>query len=709
MRAWRWSRLTTLLSIVLVLFPLLSITAAMQQAGPSLDPANMDISVDPAEDFYRFANGGWLDRAEIPADAPSFGVFEELNDLTRQQQLSILEEQAASGALAEGSDEWKVVQLFGQGTDLDQRNSQGIGPIQPTLDTIAGIASVDEFHTFLQGSRLEGVWGLFSIDALPDLEDSSRWSAYLSGPQLWLPSTEYYLEEDPALDAIREGYINALSELLQYAGYEGVRAETTAQAVYEFEKELAGVVLTPEESQDISLILNPMPVSGLQEMYPLMDWAGYMETLGLPPDYDRVIVTELRYMEALQSIVEATDLDTLKDFLTLQLLWTNRIYLDDDIQDISFNFRSRMLFGLEALPPVEERVLDDVNGVMGFALGRLYVDEYFPPEAKEEITLLVDELVIAFRARIEANPWMSDQAKEEALAKLDTMIINVGYPDAWRGYEAAEIGDSYAASIASATNAEYERTLGLVGEPVDKSEWPFPPQIVNAGYSQLDNSITFPAGILQPPFFEFGGDHAANLGGIGLVIGHEITHGFDLQGSQFDAEGNLRSWWTDEDQMRFDELNQRVADHYGAIEILPGLNVDGQVTVTENVADLGGIQIAFDALMLHLQREAEGSPVASPVTSPMATPVGVPGGTPAAITDMSSFTPEQRFFIAAATIWRDETRDEYVEMLVRAGVHSPSHVRGVVPLQHMDEFHEAFDIQPGDPMYLPPEDRIVIW
>jgi predicted metalloendopeptidase len=674
----------------------------------------MDLSVDPAEDFYRFANGGWLDRTEIPSDRPSYGPFDELDELTQQQMLDLITDLASDNDLKEGTDQWKAVRLFEQGVDLESRNEIGIAPIEPALAEIEQITDLESLHTFLETSRFEGAYGFFSIDAYSDLEDSTVWAAYLSGPQLWLPNRDYYLDDDPSLEEIRVAYIDAMSQLLQYAGYDEARADTAAQAVYDLEKRLAAETLTNEEQQDVSLINNPKSVAELEEIYPLMDWASYMEELGLPPDQDRVLVTELKYLEALDAIMTDTDVEVLKDMLTLQLLWTNRIYLDEDIQDISFNFRSRILFGLEELPPIEERVLGEVNGQLGEAMGQLYVAEYFPPEAKAQITDLVDAEIAAFRIRIEGNPWMSEEAKAEALDKLSNIIVKVGYPDTWRSYDQVEIQDSYSASSQSATNAEYRRMLARVGEPVDKTEWFIPPQVVNAFYDPSENSITFPAAILQPPFFDYQGDAATNYGGIGAVIGHELTHGFDLQGSQFDAEGNLNNWWTEADQTNFDELNQRVVDQYGAIEVLPGLNINGQITVTENVADMGGLQIAYDALEIHLAAEGEvellASPGASPVSSPMATPVGAtPMASPVALIDFEDLTPQQRFFISAATIWRQEITDEYLETLVRSDEHAPGQVRGTIPLQHMDEFYDAFDIQPGDPMYLPPEERIVIW
>jgi putative endopeptidase len=417
-----------------------------------------------------------------------------------------------------------------------------------------------------------------------------------------------------------------------------------------------------------------------------------LRSLGLA-ETAQLIVPEARYLQALDGIVRRTPLSVLKDYLKLQLLWGQSGYLSEEVEQTAFDFQGRVLGGLEAPPPLERRALEQVNGLMGQAVGKLYVDEHFPPEAKAQNADLVEWLRAAFRQRLEANSWMTPATRAVALDKLDAMGVKVGYPDQWQSYAPVEVGDSDAATVLSARNAEFRRKLAQVGKPVDRREWPYPPQTVDASYNVFGNEIIFPAGILQPPFFDFEAEPAVNYGGIGLVIGHEITHGFDLQGSQFDAAGNLSNWWTDEDRARFAELNERVAEQYAAIEVLPGLFVDGQITVTENVADMGGAQVAFDALRAAVAQKGEAPPQASPV----------------AAGDFASLTAEQRFFIAAATVWRVKVRDESLVTQVKSDPHAPPAVRATQPLRNMDAFLEAFGIQPGDPMYLPPEERIVVW
>ncbi len=713
-RRVRWSFVTPLLAVFLALSlfaPTLTLARLSEDAVVhGINPADMDFSVDPGEDFYRFANGGWLDRTEIPADEGAYGVFNELIDRTRVQLLALLSDVASSDDLREGSDEWKVAEIYRQGIDIDTRNAQGIDPIQPILDRVDAIQTLEDFHEFQQTAEFSWLTGLYWIYAGPDLADSSVNAAYLSGSFHGLPSRDYYIEDDEGTAEVREAYIEVLAELLGYIGYDDAAAADAAQAVFELERALAEPTLTREEQLDASLSYNPTPVAELAERYPLMDWDAYLAELGLT-GIDTIVVAEPRYLDALEGIVSTTPIETLKDFVKMEVLWSFASLLGEDIGETAFSFRGGVLSGVEQQAPLEERVLDVTSSMLGEAIGRLYVEEHFPPGAKEQVTELAEALIVAFRARLEANPWMSEATKAEALAKLDALGMKIGYPDRWRSYEAVEIADSYVGSFLSAVNAATRHNLDQAGKPVDTEEWFIPPQTVNAFYNPTANEIIFPAAFLQPPYFDYQADPASNFGGLGFVIGHEITHAFDLQGSQFDADGNLRNWWTDADQAAFDELNRRVADQYNAIEVLPGINIDGQYTVTENVADLGGVQVAYDALLIYL--EARGDTLAtpgaegSPAATPLATLVGGLDATPDG--GEVALTQQQRFFVAAATVWREEIRDESLETRVRVDVHAPAAQRATVPIQNMDEFYEAFGIEPGDPMFLPPEERITIW
>ena len=692
----RWRFIAVVVAFLVAVSSMAPVLARQAELH-GIDPADMDLTVDPGVDFYEFANGGWLDRVEIPGDKGSYGVFAELDDQTTELLLDLLGRLAANDTLQGGTDEWKAVRLFEQGTDMVARNEAGLRPVAPILDEIEAIQDTTGLHAFLQGSIFRGVEGLLPVLVFPDLEESAVNAAYVGGPFLGLPNRDYYLEDAPGNEEVRAAYVATVAELLGMLGYEAGEAAAAAEAVYDLEYQLAEPTLTREESQNISLLYNPMTIETLGERYPLMDWSAYLETLGLTGT-DELIVTEAAYLDALDAIVGTTAMATLKDYLKLQVLWAFSDNLNEELAETAFAFQGRVLGGVEEMAPVEERVLDEVNGLLGEAVGQLYVAEAFPPEAKAQIEELVQELILAYGARLEANPWMTPETKELALAKLAELKVKVGYPDEWRSYGGATIEDSYARSALSAYNAEVRRSLNQAGEPVDETEWGIPPQVVNAYYNLLNNEIVFPAAILQPPFFDYQADPASNYGAIGFVIGHEITHGFDLQGSQFDAEGNLVNWWSEEDFERFQALNDEVVAQYAAIEVLPDLFLEGQITVTENVADLGGVQVAYDALQLHLA--TEGEPLPPPPYLPT---IGEREE------DVLSLSQKQRFFVAAATVWRAKVRDEALQTQVRAGVHSPASVRATQPIRNMDAFYEAFDIQPGDPMWLAPEERVVIW
>jgi putative endopeptidase len=553
------------------------------------------------------------------------------------------------------------------------------------------------YHAFLEGAMFRGLSGSLPIGVSPDMRDSGINAVYLGGPWLGLPNRDYYLEEGN--EDVRQAYIDTTAKLLERLGRDADSALAAAQAIYDLEKSLAETTLTREEEQDPELSYNPATVEEIEQRYPQMDWRSYLDELGIA-ETDRMIVTETAYLDRLGQILAETPIETLRDYLRVQLLWNFYNNLDLELEETAFTF-FQALGGQSVMPPLDERVLGQVNGLMGDALGKLYVDEHFPPEAKAEMIDLVDGIVTAFGDRLERNEWMTPETRERALEKLSTLRVKVGYPDPdkWETYEDVEIGDSYFASVLSAANALTRESLAEAGFPVDREEWSMNAQTANAYYSPLNNEIVFPAAILQPPFFDYRADPASNYGAIGFIIGHEITHGFDLSGSKFDQNGNLADWWTAADRERFEELNQALVAQYDEIEVLPDLFVNGQLTVTENVADLGGVETAYDALQNQLAQEAdgEGSDVTDAAT------------TPAVTNDPLEFTPQQRFFVAAATVWRGKIRDEALVTRVRSGVHAPPEVRATQPLRNTDEFYDAFDIVEGDPMYLAPAERIRIW
>lgn len=644
--------------------------------------ADMDLTVDPGVDFYRYANGGWLDAATIPDAFPAWDTMTMLDGQTRLQLVDLLETAADDPSLKPQSDTWKAVRLYQQGVDLETRNEQGVSPIQASLNRIAAISDTEELHEYLESSIFQNVPGFFFVNPGPDVRGGTETIAYLAGPTLGMGNRGYYLVDDAANQPVQRAYIETAARLLAHSGQVARDPQHAAELVFGFETELAEATWSLEESFDFDSILVETSLPDLERLYPAMDWAGYFAALGVKTDH--LTVTEERYLENLTGILDATPLEVVKNYLALQLLWSSSSSLDEETEAIAFDYFGRALSGLDVQAPIQGRILDQVNVLFGDALGQMYVDGYFSPEARLEGEQLANEVVDAFRARLEHNAWMTPATRSVAIAKLDQMQIKVGYPDTWDTYDDVVIGDSYFASALSAFTTGYRESLAEVGGPINRSEWPFPPQTVNAMYNPANNEIVVPAAVLQAPLFDSSGDVATNLGAIGFVIGHEITHGFDVQGSQFNGDGVLSNWWTEEDAANFTELNNLVVEQYGELRVEDTL-LDGERTLAENVADLGAIQVAFDALQTKL---ASGDPTGLVV---------------------SDFTPEQRFFISAASVWRSAIRDEALAAQLAADTHAPSVIRAVQPLRNCEAFYDAFEIGPGDPMYLPPDDRVTIW
>ncbi|HEV2527592.1 MAG TPA: M13 family metallopeptidase [Thermomicrobiales bacterium] len=651
-------------------------------AGRGIDLDNMDLSVDPTEDFYRFANGGWLDSVELEADQASYGVFDELADLTNEQLLGVLSDLAADESVIAGTDEWTVARVYEQGLDKEARDAAGIDPVRPILNEIAGIETVEDAGAFQHTVSLYNLGGLLSLYVGQNPFDSSEYIVYANSPYLGLGDPGYYTE-DESLEPIQAAYRQSVAGMLVITGMDEAEASAMAEEVYTFEATIAGQLYTPEESQNQADVLEELTVEEMAEAVPFIDWDSFLTGLGLN-EVDRLTVYEGRQLRELDTLVRETDVAVLRAFMASEVMFAYAPFLDATTYEVYFDLFGRTLSGVESPTPNEERVTNNLSAVYGDVVGERYVAEYFPPEAKEQIEALVDDVIAAFRVRLENNPWISDEAREEALAKLDAIVVKVGYPDQFRTYENYGIGRNYGESMVAAEYAFYRENFALYGTEVDRTQWFATAQTVNAYYGGANNEIVFPAAILQTPFFDYEADLAVNYGAIGMVIGHEITHAFDRNGSQRDRNGNLNSWYTDEDAEAFDELNQGVIDQYSAIEVAPDLFVNGDQTVTENTADLGGMQTAWDALQIALEEN------------------GDPG-------EIDGFTQSERFFIAQATVWREVERPESLERQVLTGVHAPGVVRGVQPSRNMDKFFETFDISEGDAMWLPEDERITVW
>lgn len=659
-----------------------------EQKPTGIETAFMDTSVRPQDDFFRYVNGKWLDQTQIPADKTSWGSFNELRENTDSDVLAILKEAIASGAYSAETDQGKAVNLFKSILDSTARQSQGITPIQARLDEINNIKNPEDLQAYLVKYGPVGGTGFFGVNVFPDSKDSNKNVLYLGNGPLGLPDREYYVSDDPNSVDTRTKYLAHVARMLQFIGYDAPSAEVAAQDILSFETKMAEPRLTRVERRDDRLTYNPMAVSDLGNLNSAIKWDAYLSGLGFT-DIDTLIVSEPKYISSLQSLFDNQQMGSVINYLKWTLLNAASGRLTPELETASWEFYGKTLRGAQSQEEPEKRALSTLNRSLGEALGKLYVDKKFPPEAKQKAEELIQNLILAYDKRIKALPWMSEETKQKALEKLHALRIKIAYPDKWKDYSQLQIsgpeqGGSYYDNMQNVARWNFEEDLAKLQKPVDKDEWFMAPQIVNAYFNPSYNEIVFPAAILQPPFFNFEADDAVNYGGIGAVIGHEISHGFDDSGARYDADGNLVDWWTEDDLRQFTELGDALAAQYSALEPLPDTFVDGKFTLGENIGDLGGVNAAFEALKIYLEKK------------------GSPG-------EIDGFTPEQRFFLSWGTIWRVKTRDEALKTQVKTDPHAPGMYRAYVPLQNVDAFYEAFNIKEGDKLYLPPDQRVKIW
>ncbi|SFC26494.1 putative endopeptidase [Parapedobacter composti] len=638
----------------------------------------MDTSVRPQDDFYRYVNGNWMKTVQIPADKARWGSFDELRENTDVATLGILKELLAKQH-AQGSDGQKVADLYRSFTDFDARDKAGMEPIKPLLAKIDAIRNMDNLYAYLVETAPIGGNPLFGTYVSAHMKNSDVNAVYLGAANLGL-GRAYYQKEDEANAKTLADYGNYINRLLPMAGQ--LTRDLKGPKIIAFEKELASHMLTVEQVRNASLRYNPVAVADLKDLVKNIDLAKYLADLGFTAD--TVIIGELKYYEELDGLLNAGNIETIKDFLRFHVINGAAGSLTRELDELSFDFWGRTLRGQKEQRELEKRGLEFVNGMAGELLGKLYVERYFPAEAKEAASEMVDYLIRSFEQHIRQLAWMSDATKEKALAKLARFTVKIGYPDKWKDYSGLEVGKSLYNNVLSARRWRFEENRAKQGKPVDKLEWHMTPQTVNAYYNPPANEIVFPAAILQPPFYDYKADPAVNFGGIGAVIGHELSHGFDDSGSQYDGDGNLNNWWTEEDKAKFEAATSALVAQFEAYEPVPGVFVNGRFTLGENIGDLGGVSVAYDALQLYLKEK------------------GNPG-------KIDGFTQQQRFFLSWATIWRTKTTEQFVINQVKTDPHSPAQYRAVGPLVNVDAFYEAFDIKEGDKLYLPKEKRIVIW
>ncbi|NLP58885.1 M13 family metallopeptidase [Lutibacter sp. B1] len=664
---------------------------------PGIIVENMDTTVSPTDDFFRYVNGSWLDKTEIPADRTSWGSFNELRKKTDSDVLTILNEaitedkfpklKDAEGNLTIESDQKKAVNFYETIMDTVARNKQGIEPVKPFLNKIDAITNLDDLQKLLIEMSPYGGVGYFNFAVFNDLKDSKMNAGYIAPAGLGL-SRDYYVDQDDDTKEKRQKYIAHIARMLQYFGDSEEVAKANADKIFQYEYNLAEPRLTKEESRDTRKLYNPKTIGELSEITPSINWENYFEGIGVT-DIDKVIVMQPQYMEAVEKILTSSSIEDVKLYLRWTAIDRAAGKLSDEIEIANWEFYGKELTGAKQQRPRDERALSSINGVIGEALGKLYVDKKFPPEAKAKAEEMIKNVMLGFEKRINALDWMSAETKIKALEKLHKMTVKIAYPDKWKDYSALEVksvedGGSYFQNSLNATKWNFKKDIDKLGKPVDRTEWGMAPQIVNAYFNPVNNEIVFPAAILQPPFYNYTADEAVNYGGIGAVIGHEISHSFDDQGSRFDAEGNLSNWWTDEDSEKFAVLGKKLADQYSAVEALEGVHLNGEFTLGENIGDLGGVNAAYEGLQIFF--EQNGKPE-----------------------DIDGFTAEQRFFMSWGTIWRTKMRDDAMRNLIKTNPHAPGMYRAYMPLKNVDAFYTAFNIAEGDKMYLNPDDRVKIW
>ena len=648
----------------------------------------MDTTVRPADDFFRYVNGQWLDNTEIPADRERWGSFDELRKNTDANTLALLREAMQGDGLEPGSDQAKAVRFFQTAMDTTALTEAGIAPLTPWLERIDALASIADLTALLADMKWAGAGPFVDFGVYADLKNSKINTVYLGTGDLGLPERDYYMKSDSESVVLRTQYVDHITSMFGLIGIDEANAKPQAEAILALETRMAESLLPKEERRNPYNTYHPKALADIQAMTPSFPWNDYLTPFGLA-ERDTIVVSQPAYLARLEEILAEGDIPSWQAYLRWMLLHGAASYLAPEIEAADFAFYGKTLRGLEQMKPRDERALAVLNGSLGEALGKLYVDTYFPPEAKAKAVAMVDNILDAFGDRIEALDWMSDTTKEMAQQKLATFTVKIGYPDKWKDYGDLEVstfaeGGSYLQNMVNAAKWNLQEDLAKVDKEVDRSEWFMSPQTVNAYYNPLYNEIVFPAAILQPPFYNYQADEAVNYGGIGAVIGHEISHGFDDQGSRFDHEGNLNNWWTESDMTNFTERNRKLVEQFNSYEPLPGVTVNGEFTLGENIGDLGGVNVAYAGLQKFYAEHGQPEPI-------------------------DGYTGEQRFFLSWGTIWRTKMRDEALKTQIATDPHSPGQYRAIGPLVNMPEFYEAFQVQAGDPLYRTEEERVKIW
>lgn len=666
----------------LLMLPLVIAAVSCQQKGekvPALDTSYMDLSISPKSDFYSYANGNWVKNNPLKPEYARFGSFDKLRE-DNVERLNALFAEMSKMSPAYGTNDQKIVDLYKQGLDSTRLNSEGATPIAKDLNAIYAAADKQELVKVLADMNKYGSGGFFGVGVDADLMDSDSQVLYMGQGGLGMGDRDYYVAKENA--ELHEKYRQMIEKFFSLCGLD--EPARRAASALKTEDALAEFSWTSIQNRDYTKLYNPMSTSQIAATFKGFDFALFFKSLGLP-EQEKVIVQQPSFFNGFAKLYSDTDLETLKDYLAAHLIMDASSYLSDDFYAADFDFFSTAMSGITEQKPRWKRAMSIPNSILGEAVGQMYVKKYFPEENKQKMLEIVGQLQKSLGEHIAALDWMSDKTKEYAEKKLSSFTVKIGYPDKWKDYSSLTVDPklSYYDNIRSANAWYVADNLSKLGQKTDKSEWGMTPQTVNAYYNPTTNEICFPAAILQPPFFNIDADDAINYGAIGVVIGHEMTHGFDDQGRLFDAEGNMTNWWTAEDEAKFKEKTAVLVKQYSEVEILPGLHADGQLTLGENIADHGGVSIAYTAL-----HNALGDTLPA---------------------DIDGFNVDQRFFLGFAHLWAQNATDEEKARLTKLDVHSLAENRVNITVRNFPFFFKAFDIQEGDPMWRPESERVNIW
>lgn len=644
----------------------------------------VDNSVAPQQDFYRYVNGKWLATAKIPEDRTSWGTLAELNELNEKRSIALLQAVISEPKLANDARAKRLKALYETYTDLNAREQAGLAPIAEDLAQIQAINTLADLEKYMISETQNGNDPLFGWSVFAHLKNSRQNAIYLANVDLGL-SNDYFQKDTPENRKTIQQYQDYVTKILTVAKLD--KPAERAKAVVNYEKAIAKTLFTNEEDRDIQKRYNPVSMAELAKISKNINLANYLNAVGVKTD--KVILWEPRYFAAFDQLINAENLPVIKNYLLFKALSDNAPYLNKAMDELNFDFYGKTLVGQKQQRPLEKRALSTINTWLGQEFAQFYVEKFFPATAKQDLLEMAQYLVKAYHARIDKLTWMSAETKQKAKAKLDKFIVEVGYPNKWKDYSALTLktvaeGGSLYSNIQAAAKWNYQFNLAKVGQPVDLSEWGMLPQVVNASYSSLMNRIVFPAGILQAPLYDTQADPAVNFGSIGAIIGHEITHGFDDSGSKFDGEGNLTDWWTADDRKKFEALADKLVAQFDKFEVAPKVHVNGRFTLGENIADLGGLSIAYDALKLYEQEHGKAP-------------------------EIEGLNSDQRFFMSWARSWRTKATVQVLTHQVKSDPHAPGEFRAYAPILNIGGFHKAFNTKTGDKMYRSEQQRIKIW